>query len=98
MTIIELLHPFSHELIAVSFQLVMLAVFHSAWIGAIAATAFYLSREIAQAEYRWIEHYGDGQRSRMKWWNPYEPRVWNLKSLSDWMAPAALTIAIAIFL
>lgn len=98
MTLIELIKLLSHEITAVGFQLAMLAIFHTAWIGAIGATAFYLSREITQAEYRWIEHYGDHQRAKMKWWNPYEPRVWNLKSLTDWMAPAALTIAIALIL
>jgi len=49
-------------------------------IGAVLASAFFVGREHAQAEYRWIERYGNGRRANMKWWNVFEPRIWDLHS------------------
>ena len=33
---------------------------------------FYLGREHAQAEYRWIAAYGNGHRDNMPWWGGFE--------------------------
>jgi TRAP-type mannitol/chloroaromatic compound transport system permease large subunit len=44
------------------------------------AVWFFIGREIAQAEYRWIEHYGNGKRANMKWYAILEPRSWNVHS------------------
>ena len=41
---------------------------------------FFIGRELAQAEYRWIEHYGSGLRANMKWYSAFEPKVWDLHS------------------
>lgn len=68
------------------------------WIaGALAASAWAISREITQAEYRWIEHYGGGLRANMPWWGGFDPKVWQkVDPWLDWMVPVALVFAIAL--
>ena len=41
---------------------------------------FFLGRELAQAEYKWIEWFGDGRRANMPWWAIFDPRVWDKHS------------------
>ena len=65
--------------------------------GAAAASAWFISREITQAEYRWIERFGGGLRANMPWWGGLDPRVWqHLDPWVDWIAPSTVVIAIAI--
>lgn len=52
---------------------------------------FYLGREHAQAEYRYIEQFCDHKRANMPWWGGLSPKVWNAKSLTDWLLPAIVT-------
>lgn len=40
----------------------------------------FAGREHAQAEYRWIEHYGSGLRTNMPWWGGFDPKVWDVHS------------------
>lgn len=68
------------------------------WIGAAFGAALYVGREQAQAEYRWIETYGAGRRANMPWWGGYDPRVWNKKSLLDFIVPTIGVVLVAIFL
>jgi hypothetical protein len=49
-------------------------------VGATLASAFFAGREHAQAEYKWIEHFGEGKRANMKWWNAFDKRVWDTHS------------------
>lgn len=65
------------------------------WIGATAATAFFIGREITQAEYRNIEHFYCGNRANMPWYGGFQKQAWTAKGLLDWILPTALTIAIA---
>ena len=67
------------------------------WIGgAAAASAWAISREITQAEYRWIEQYGAGLRANMPWWGGLDPQVWQkLDPWLDWIVPTMLVFAIA---
>lgn len=68
------------------------------WLaGAAAASAWAISREITQAEYRWIEAYGSGLRANMPWWGGLDPRVWQrMDPWLDWLAPTALVVVIAL--
>lgn len=59
-----------------------------AWLCA----AFYVGREHTQAEYRWIDAYGGGRRDAMPWWGGFDPRVWNCKSLLDWLLPVCAAL------
>lgn len=65
------------------------------WAGAAAAICWSVSREIAQAEYRWIEHWGGGLRANMPWWGPFDPRVWHGDALLDWALPTMAVIVTA---
>ena len=65
--------------------------------GAAAACVWSISREITQAEYRWIEQFGEGLRAHMPWWGGLDPRVWQKADpWLDWILPSLLAIAIAI--
>ena len=61
---------------------------------------FYLGREIAQAEYRYIEMHG-GVRSKCPLLCGLKPEAWTTKSVCDCMLPLAaalVSIALTIFL
>ena len=64
------------------------------WLGAVGMAAVYIGREHAQAEYRWIEQYGFRRRANMPWWGGFDPKVWDRKSLIDWLAPLLATAAL----
>jgi len=66
------------------------------WAGAALGSAYFIGREVAQAEYRWIEHYGNGRRANMPWWGRFDQRVWpKLDQWLDWFAPLLATCAVA---
>lgn len=58
--------------------------------------AFYIGREITQAEYRWISSFGEGRRANMPWWGGLDLRVWNLKSATDALGPIFAALALCI--
>lgn len=65
-------------------------------VGAVFAAAFYIGREHAQAEQRWIAAYGNGQRANMPYWGGFDPKVWNLKSLGDCTLPMLPLLAVTL--
>lgn len=65
-------------------------------IGAALPLGFYVGREHAQAEYRWIERFGGGLRANMPWWGGFDPKVWTLKSVLDWLLPLAAAAAVLV--
>ncbi|GAP39065.1 hypothetical protein ABXN37_29065 [Piscinibacter sakaiensis] len=69
------------------------------WFGAGVAAGGFAMREIAQAEYRWIEHHGGGLRSALRWSSIWTtPGIWTEKSwLWDAALPAALAVALAAY-
>ena len=76
---------------------VAIAVALRSWAaGAAIASAWAISREITQAEYRLIEQFGSGLRANMPWWGGLDPAVGQrLDPWLDWMVPS-LVIAIAL--
>lgn len=56
---------------------------------------WFISREVACAEYRWIQEFGERRRANMPIWGGFDPRVWDRKSLIDWIAPVVVSIFIA---
>jgi hypothetical protein len=85
-----------HVAIAVLIQLLVVLALRSWGGGAAAGGAWSISREITQAEYRWIEHYGGGLRANIPWWGGFDMRVWNhADPWLDWIVPSATVIAIA---
>ena len=85
-----------HILLAVMIQLIVAIPCRSLLAGAAAASAWAVSREITQAEYRWIEHYGEGLRANMPWWGGLDQRVWQYPDpWLDWFIPSLAVLAIA---
>ncbi len=86
-----------HLALAMGLQLLVVAATRSWWGGAFAAAAWAISRELTQAEYRWIEHHGGGLRANMPWWGGFDPIVWQkIDPWLDWMAPTVLGVGIAL--
>jgi hypothetical protein len=81
----------AHLILAVLLQLLVVRLCKSWMAGALVASAWTISREITQAEYRWIELYGSGLRSNMPWWGGFDLRVWQrLDPWLDWLLPTIL--------
>lgn len=64
--------------------------------GAAFGAALFIGREHAQAEYRWIDTRGYGRRSSLPWYGGFDPVVWSLPSLLDWLVPAVVCGAVAL--
>ena len=52
---------------------------------------FFLGREVAQAEYRYIEKHG-GKRDNVPWWCAIYPEAWTAKAVLDWVGPLMVAI------
>lgn len=63
-------------------------------VGGAAASCYFFGREIAQAEYRWIEAFGGGLRANMGTMDRFDPRVWKLTDILDFALPALVTTAL----
>lgn len=60
------------------------------WAGGLGACCYFIGRELAQAEYRWIEQFGEGQRANAPWWAAFDIRAWtSLDQIADIAAPMA---------
>ena len=72
------------------------ALFKSWTVGAFAAAAWAIAREITQAEYRWIERFGSGRRANMPWWGGLDPKVWTeTDPWLDWLVPCMAVTLVA---
>lgn len=87
-----------HTLFALALQAAIGLLTRNWWAGAALASAYFIGREFAQAEYRWIELYGHGLRANMPWWDPFDLRVWpKLDQWIDWIGPLVATSGVAWF-
>lgn len=85
-----------HPVAALLVQFCIARAFSNWWAGAGIASAYFVGREVAQAEYRWIEHFGGGLRANMPWWGPFDLRVWTtLDQWVDWIGPLVVTFGLA---
>lgn len=81
-----------HGLWAVVVQMVIWLITRNWWIGAALACGYFLGREFTQAEYRWIEQFGQGLRANMPWWGAFDLRVWpKADQFADWIGPLLST-------
>ena len=86
-----------HIAVAILIQVAVAAALRNWAAGAAVASAWAISREITQAEYRWIEQFGSGLRANMPWSGGFDPAVWQrLDPWLDWMIPSLVVIAIAL--
>lgn len=85
-----------HIIMALAAQLAVGVLLRNWWAGAAVASVYFVGREIAQAEYRWIEQFGDGLRANMPWWAPLDLRVWDkADQWLDWIGPVVATCIVA---
>lgn len=85
-----------HTLFALTAQALVGWVSGNWWAGAALGAAYFVGREAAQAEYRWIEHYGEGRRANMPWWAMFDLRVWpKPDQWIDWIGPVIATCILA---
>jgi hypothetical protein len=86
-----------HALAAVAIQAVIGLTTRNWWIGAALACGYFLGREVAQAEYRWIEQFGDGLRANLPWWGAADARLWGQPAqVADWLGPILATTLLAV--
>jgi hypothetical protein len=86
-----------HTLIALAIQSIIGLLTGQWWAGAAAGSAYFVGREFAQAEYRYIEanggfRYKTPQRPEVA---VLHPRWWNRKSVLDWVLPTAAVVVVA---
>ena len=65
------------------------------WAACFWSAAFYLGRELAQAEYRYIQEHG-GKRDKCPWYCGIYPSAWTAKSVIDCLLPWVVCLAAAI--
>ena len=90
------LSPVYHALLALAAQTAIGLLTGNWWAGAAFGAAFYIGREHAQAEYRWIKEFGDGKRSNMPAWGGFDHRVWDIPSLLDCLVPLAAVLLVVL--
>lgn len=66
-----------------------------AWLGAFAAIVMAVTREITQAEYRWIEAFGHGLRRNMPDLAGFYVWEWNAHSVAETVAAVAAVTLVA---
>lgn len=77
----------THALLALVAQ-IGVGLLTGRWLaGGIAAAGFFLGREHAQAEYRWIEEFGAGRRANLPAWGGLDPAAWTGKGVMDALLP-----------
>lgn len=79
--------PLIHAAIAVAAQVLVGLLTGNWWLGGALACTWWIAREHTQAEYRWIERFGQGQRSNMPAYGGFDLRVWDLASFLDLAVP-----------
>lgn len=90
-------HLFEHALIAAAIQTIIGLLTRQWWAGGAIASCYFIGREVAQAEYRWIEAFGGGLRANMPWHAVFDPHVWQTPDqLADWLGPVVLTSALTL--
>lgn len=84
------LSPFYHASAAVSVQILFGYRFGLWGYGGLMGCIWFVAREQTQAEYRWIALFGQGRRINMPWWGGFDPSVWELGSVLDFLVPIAV--------
>lgn len=87
----------AHAGYALAMQFVIGLATGSFWIGAAFGSAFFISRELTQAEYRWIDLFGQGHRANLPDWGMFDRRVWtHVDSWMDWVLPTVSVLIVAV--
>ena len=93
------LTSFEHAAFAVAIQIAIGLLSGDWWAGAAAGAFFFVGREHAQAEYRYISAFGGGRRINMPWWGGFDRRVWTkLDAWLDWLVPCVAVLGVALYI
>mgnify|MGYP003109403382 CR=1 FL=1 len=85
-----------HAVFALAIQIAIGLVTRNWWAGALLACGYFIGRELAQAEYRWIEQFGASLRANAPWWAALDPKVWTkVDQIADVIGPIAATSILA---
>ncbi len=88
---------FEHAVCTATIQTIVGFLSRNWWAGGALASGYFIGREVAQAEYRWIEQFGTGLRADMPWHAAFDPRVWkNADQIADLIAPVVVPLVIAL--
>lgn len=74
---------------------VLCAVLRLPWPFFFWPVGFYLGREFAQAEEKYMRA-RDLNRAKTPWWMGFAPSAWDLKSLSDVVCPLVSALVFAV--
>lgn len=87
---------FEHAAYAMLIQAAIGLITGDWFAGACFSVAFFLGREHAQAEERYIKANG-GVRANAKWpeFGALQPKLWNIDSVLDFVAPAVCVVLMA---
>lgn len=92
------LTPLEHAAATVGAQMLVGVCTGNWWIGGLLGCCWFIAREHTQAEYRWIERFGQGLRANMPGWGGFDPRAWTWASVLDWAAPVLACAALGLYL
>jgi len=81
----------THAVITLLFCICAGAVRAPAWVCLLPA-AWYLGREFAQAEHRYIVAFCSGKRANMPWYGGFLPDAWTAKGMLDWLLPTVVSV------
>lgn len=88
-----------HAAIAIVIQAIVGLATRNWWAGGLAACCYFIGRELAQAEYRWIETYGEGLRANAPWWAAFDGRVWvTVDQYADVLGPVLFCTCLGIWM
>ena len=88
----------SHSFVSLGFTLAAYALGFNPIVAALIISAYWVGREVAQAEHRWIYKYTPNKtRSEMPVLQAYyDPRAWDKKSFfGDMVMPFVLSVGLA---
>lgn len=89
---------FIHAGFALAIQLVVYLLGFGLIAGAFAGAFYFIGREYAQAEYRYIQKFAGGKRSNMPYFGGFSPKAWELDALLDFIIPTITVTLIALLL
>lgn len=85
----------SHTLVALLFQATVFWITGNPWYGVIFACSVYGSREVTQAEYKYIQKYCDNSRAKMPEYAGFLVNHWSTDALLDFLCPAIASLLFA---
>ncbi|VCU72405.1 hypothetical protein PIGHUM_04504 [Pigmentiphaga humi] len=83
-----------HAVVTLIVQALFGLAFGNWFIGGVMACCWWMGREHAQAEDRWVGRFGQGRRANMPWWGGFDPKAWHMDGLLDWVIPIVVAIVL----